>query len=1063
MNDYRSSIFTLKGHLCDVSVTCVTFKRRGTFFFDRARTVSFVWHSPMTTRPTRIRTQSQLLALALLVSISTAHLGYSQAAEGTGIISGRLYDEATGMGLVGVAVALPPSDRTTTSDQQGKYQFSKLPEGAYTLEASKDGFQGVRSTELTITSKEDISFDSALKAIPPAKTGGTDEVVQLEAFTVVAETGDAADAAGFTALRQNAAVSVDILSAKDMGKFTGSNVADLLIRVPGVSMARGGFAVIRGLSERYNVTTFDNLVLPSADPERQSVQLDLFPSALLESLMVRKNFSADLPGNTTGGAIQVYSSPIPIKRYAKITVGIRASEDQLKGDEFQSYRTSGDADLFALGTQDRLEMPQVGIAPTLPGNTYQTKPQAASVQAGDFPLGKKVLLAFGDRIESETKADRAWGYNVALAYDSKYENRLEHNRRSSVTNGSMATGSANPMPAPPLPNSFTQNITGIDYYESISSAQVQEGGLFALGYNLDAFNQFKLVGFLSQSGDDKAAFRKPSVAVGSPIYNGDTTNSSEPGVINSRNSLYYRERTLGTLALSGTHTFNDFNGATLEWQLAGIYADQIEPDRRDTDFAYDLNYDGLGNYDGTGLYTYSSLRFFRETRERQKVGDVVYTQPVSVPILSKDVIIKSGVGSAATSRTYKDRAIDSSSPIYNVSPTNEFLPDSSPDAFYRTYLLKPNGPAVRGSRDLDYVFTSFQIPIGAVKFVPGVRVERSDLQSIGGGVNAGSPQDTSFNFYNVARNQEILRADPARVAGRNISADIERTDALPAFSATYKLVESMNLRAAWSQTVARPSLREIGNYFTSDPDDRTQHGNAFLQYSEINNFDLRWEWFGEKGDLLAVSGFYKIVADPIEKITLRNGLNSIDLDTWINNPSEAKIKGIEFEARKSLAFIDDFFSGTSVGGNITFLSATVERTAKELKDKAPFFAPDSVPTERRLYDQPRWLVNADITQSFKQWGTSITLSAFASDSSLYLIQSTESSTNYDLYNDSFYRIDLSISQKLSKQSSIKFSVGNLADGERRIVYDPKEAYNTSTIYRTWHPGRTYSLSYSLDL
>jgi len=108
-------------------------------------------------------------------------------------------------------------------------------------------------------------------------------------------------------------------------------------------------------------------------------------------------------------------------------------------------------------------------------------------------------------------------------------------------------------------------------------------------------------------------------------------------------------------------------------------------------------------------------------------------------------------------------------------------------------------------------------------------------------------------------------------------------------------------------------------------------------------------------------------------------------------------------------------------------------------------------------------VNADITQSFKQWGTSITLSAFASDSSLYLIQSTESSTNYDLYNDSFYRIDLSISQKLSKQSSIKFSVGNLADGERRIVYDPKEAYNTSTIYRTWHPGRTYSLSYSLDL
>jgi TonB-dependent receptor len=1016
----------------------------------------------MATSPTRIRTQRQLLALALLVSISTAHLGYSQAAEGTGILSGRLYDEATGMGLVGVAVALPPSDRTTTSDQQGKYQFSKLPEGAYTLEASKDGFQGVRSTELKITSKEDVSFDSALKAVPPAKTGGTDEVVQLEAFTVVAETGDAADAAGFTALRQNAAVSVDILSAKDMGKFTGSNVADLLIRVPGVSMARGGFAVIRGLSERYNVTTFDNLVLPSADPERQSVQLDLFPSALLESLMVRKNFSADLPGNTTGGAIQVYSSPIPIKRYAKITVGIRATEDQLKGDKFQSYSTSGDADLFALGTQDRLEFPKKGTAPTLLGSTYQTKPQAASVQPGNFPMGKKVLLAFGDRIESTTKADRAWGYNVALAYDSKYENRTEHNQRSSVTNGSMATGSG-AAPGKPAPNPFSESTTGSDFYETISSAQVQEGGLVALGYNLNSFNQFKLVGFLSQSGDDKASFRNPSIKPGTPLYTGDLTNNDDYSSIGSRNTLYYRERTLGSLALSGTHTFTDLNGASIDWQLANIYADQIEPDRRDTTVLYNLNYDGNGDYDGTGKYTYGSVRFFRETRERQKVGDLTYSQPITLPNLQQDVIVKSGIGSAVTTRTYRDQALDSFDNTYNVSPTNIYLPDSSPDVYFTTYTKKAFGPPVRGSRDIDYVFSSIQIPVGKLKIVPGVRIERSALESVGGGVNPGSPSDTSFNFYNVARNQQILGVDPAKLLSGGISANIQRTDALPSITSTYKVGDNMNLRAAWSQTLARPSLREIGNYFTSDPDDRTQHGNAFLQYSEINNFDLRWEWFGEKGDLLAVSGFYKIVADPIEKITLRNGLNSIDLDTWINNPSEAKIKGVEFEARKSLAFIDDFFSGTSVGGNITFLSATVERTAKELKDKAPFFAPDSVPTERRLYDQPRWLVNADITQSFKQWGTSITLSAFASDSSLYLIQSTESSTNYDLYNDSFYRIDLSISQKLSKQSSIKFSVGNLADGERRIVYDPKEAYNTSTIYRTWHPGRTYSLSYSLDL
>jgi TonB-dependent receptor len=305
-----------------------------------------------------------------------------------------------------------------------------------------------------------------------------------------------------------------------------------------------------------------------------------------------------------------------------------------------------------------------------------------------------------------------------------------------------------------------------------------------------------------------------------------------------------------------------------------------------------------------------------------------------------------------------------------------------------------------------------------------------------------------------------------------VNGKIDETKVLPAAGITYRPIDGLSIRGAYSQTVARPSFREMGFYVSVDiGSNDLVIGNPQLGLSDVESWDGRLEYvWGETGDLVAFSGFYKTIENPIESVLLRDPLNFDDssaalFQTFFNNPNDATLWGIEVEARKSLDFFGvDFLKYFSLGGNFTYIDAEVKRSEVELQRSQAFFGVvegtkekfSSLNKKRRLFGQPEWIANADITFKHPDWGTTITFAYFgisdvldATGSAVLGRSGNVESGTIDRYVDEFYQLDLVTSQQFALPRdlgvfTLKFRVKNLTDTKRQLVYDTDQTSDQIT-------------------
>jgi len=346
-----------------------------------------------------------------------------------------------------------------------------------------------------------------------------------------------------------------------------------------------------------------------------------------------------------------------------------------------------------------------------------------------------------------------------------------------------------------------------------------------------------------------------------------------------------------------------------------------------------------------------------------------------------------------------------------------------------------------------------------------------------------------------------------------VNGEIDERFYLPSVGLTVRPLDGMTLRGAWSKTVARPSFREIGYYVTVEPGSDDQIvGNPQLGLSRVESWDARFEYvWGDRGDLVAVSWFKKSIEDPIESIVVRDEVNqeasSLALfRTFFNNPNEASLTGLEGEFRKDFGFVGTglrwlgrrlgweigglgFLDYLSVGGNYTWIDASVKRSEFERARFAAFFglAEGDVERfteyeeERRLFSQPEWIANANISFDHEEWGTKITLAYFAISDVLDAAGTAGQdrdgeirSATLDRYVDSFEQLDLVASQKLRFETflpnewripgalSFKMSIKNLTDSRRQIIYDDAQT-SQEIAERSFRLGRDYSFSIAYEI
>lgn len=326
-----------------------------------------------------------------------------------------------------------------------------------------------------------------------------------------------------------------------------------------------------------------------------------------------------------------------------------------------------------------------------------------------------------------------------------------------------------------------------------------------------------------------------------------------------------------------------------------------------------------------------------------------------------------------------------------------------------------------------------------------------------------------------------------------VNGTIDEQRYLPSLGVALRPIEGLSLRGAWSKTVARPSFRELGYYATVEPgSDDVTVGNPQLQLSDVESWDARVEYtWGPFGDLLAASWFQKDIETPVESILIRDPTNASLFGgpvfrTFFNNPNPADLWGIEAEFRKSIDFFGDagpdWLQYLSIGGNFTSIDAEVARSAEELRRAQPLFGVfpgnatmpadvavfDELSPTRRLFNQPEWIGNADVTFDHPDWGTRITVAYFAISDVLDAAGSAQLSGidvigyTLDRYIDSYDEWRATFSQTFDLPGdfgnlTFKASVKNFTDSTRRVLYDPDQLVD-DFVEREFKVGRDYDVS-----
>jgi TonB-dependent receptor len=1151
---------------------------------------------------------ASLVCAWLLVGVLAAPaLAQPQAAEApadSGVVAGRVLDSESGQPLEGVRVIVSwpapadgsePKEELQITGADGTFEFRSVPPGSYTLEGIKSGYGDTRLRNLEVKSGAVAQAELRMLASDAAPEAPPD----VEEFVVLGVKTEALEAS-----RQESDEMINTLSAAEISKYSASDIADVILRVPGVNVVEGQFAIIRGLEDRYSSTLYNSAPIPSPDPDRQSPQLDLFPSEIVSDLVVSKTFGPGLPSNSSGGSINVLTAAYPEEEY-EVSVKTKGGWNDNAIDRFLSHE-----DGTPVGDERD------------PLNTIEQE-YGGTIGGRSAWLGREVRY----RVLGN------WGvnYGTEVGFQEDREPR---------------TNTANP-PSGDLENGEL-SLSGGRFDLTSSKREEQMLGFGAFGFDFDqAGNHGVDVSLFWTKKDDEEVqleengffpdldYLQPNGPVdletqGSSVDFDSVWNGTVPGATvgnatlsswiaktrsstvdsPSRGPLWFSSfmesksfewhRDLLVPQINGRHAFDALPGFELRW--VGNYAGTSQ---KDSAYGARMRYEPCGFSEffvmacppgvtrielptrfpttvgalGPGKYVGSNDIFVNDNdiEETQWFGraDGDYETDVTDWLL---VGVNTGGWYEYAERDVKSSFLEQLNANLNGPPLCPVSTCDGEGAFQAVFgdtlqqlgrtlfnetTFQRDGENINPTRltDADAKREIQALNFGGkttfwedVDLLAGLRLENIYIESNNDPFQDDPPFDidlspsiypSKYLFFdrfgdNPARgeiprpppfNDEILGlkvalgpcrgpnpapgvappptpvspgtcvdlADRAEIE-QFLNGEIDETKYLPSAGVAWRPIEGLALRAAWSQTVARPSFRELLYYVSVEPaSDDLIVGNPQLQLSDVESWDARAEYvYGDYGDLFAVSAFYKTIEDPIESIIVRNpsdfgdALTTALFRTFFNNPNEATLWGVELEARKNFGFLreaqqidflgvgrglgfldQEFFEYLTIGSNFTWIDATVDRTDAELQRSIRFFPVGSGKTldkSRRLYGQPEWMVNADISFDHPDWGSSVTLAFYAISDVLDAAGAATIGRNaqveaitLDRYVDSFHTLDLIVRQELWSGLAIKLTAKNLTDSRREIVYDPAATSGKFT-ERSYHVGRdyTFELSYTFS-
>ena len=983
----------------------------------------------------------------LLVMLQASSIGVMAQAKPTGGIRGTVLDKELNAPLVGVRVVVVGTNVGVLTSAEGNFLISEVPVGTYSLSFTKSSYERQVITSVVVNAGR----------LTELKVEMGIEVVEMEELVVSGGEVEPAEETGLLDLRSEAVSFQDAISSDLISKAGASDVAGALKFVVGTSIVEGKYATVRGLSDRYTGTTLNGVRVPSADPRRRAVQVDLFPTGTVESLTVTKTFTPDLQGDFTGGGVDIRTKSVPDKLTFSVSMAAESNSLATHNEDYLTYEGGG-VPFGGPDAQDRA-LPKDANKPTCtptimancipnPPRTYRLKPSAtdmANAQTLD-----KLVRSFAPAMGVSQATP---GYNSGFAFVGG--NRWEVG--SGVTLGLL--GALNYVHK----YDFYQN--GINNNEFISLAgdplngserddsQGTEESLAGLLINFEVRageNQrygLNLIG--NQAAEDQARFQFQNLGAGSQQQN---------------QSLHYTQRLVTSIQLHGEQHFPSVKDLSLDWFYASNSTRQEEPDVR-----FFRNNFSTRTLEGTkpkdSTDPSNTRRIWRDVEEDnyQAAANVRKSFPTWGDL---PAMFQGGFRLDRTDRTYDQRSFSYNFPLQTQAGVNQAVRDNeekgkfhatSPDQLWTDVFTDPefiglapniviaapptkqeppapdqllwiilplaNDVDYTGDQKVDAVYGMVEFPFRSnLRAVAGVRFETTNISVV--------PTNEVTGKVEVI---EVLPSGDrglASVPEADAQAEIQEASLLPSVGLIWSIRQGMALRATASATVARPTFRELAPVATEEFIFGDEYvGNPDLTISKITNYDLRWEWFPQTGVVLSVSGFYKQISKPIQVITF--GVANRSFIQPINFPS-GKVSGLELEARTNFAWAHESLRGLSFGFNYAAIRSEAEVPESEQQALAPYDLDE--PTVR-LFGQPDKIWNVNLTFDWERSGTSAGIFYnFSGESLVTAAAAGLDSATPNVYLEPFKTLDVTVSQRLGKGFTLAFKGKNLQPQSVESIY-----------------------------
>ena len=937
-----------------------------------------------------------ILVLLFLISFTS----FSQTI--TGIVMDSDYNEP----LPFANVSVKGTKNGATTDIDGKFEIKVSP-GTYTVIFSFIGYTTIQLSEVIVKSNKETFLQVTLKP----------ESNQLDAV-IITTTSKKNSEASVLNLQKKSISLVDGLSIQSIKKAGDSDVAGAIKRVPGISVQGGKYIYVRGLGDRYSKTTLNGMELPGLDPDRNTIPMDIFPTNLIENILVKKSASSEIGADFTGGTVDInlkdfaFTPEYTVNFTAGYNPGMHFNKNFIADVKSSSDWRGKDDGLRDLPIDPNIALPPALFLPIQTAEeasvlTESTKKLTKNLkpiqQTSDLNYNFGFSASNGYKLKKD--GESSIGYIAAIGYKSEtsflddfYRANVIRTPNDGIQNELVQNGVLGTI------NTYLSTLLGVTYKDNKNKISVNFIDL--------------------QNGESNALNLARQTFIENPYW-------GEGSIIT------YTERNLRSIPITGRHTIGD-NLFTVEWKFAPSKSILSDKDFKRTIFETDA--DKSFYIIGPNPIA-SPSRLWRDLDEKSTVGKLDIEVPLQATSFSGK--IRLGASKISKERDFNSRKFDI---LYNGDSgifggdANAILADEniwvqSPNPFKRsdgTYIAGgPERTNVYNSESKnDAFYFSSELKFSEmIKAVIGVRFETYQLRYTGENLLGEKFENKLF---------------------------IDDKDLFSNINLIISPNEKSNVRVSYYKTTARPSFREASSAYLIDPVTETFFlGNPDIKSAYIDNYDLRYEFFGEKNEIFALSLFSKSFKNPIEIAVVSDDTPN---DFTARNNEKATVRGVEFELRKNILTLNNLTF--NVNTNISFISAKQTMNDDEYNSRVILAEPGQVISrERELQGQSPYMINVGLLASESEKEIEAGLYYNVQGATLEFVGAGGVP---DIYSEPFHNLDFSASKVFSGEKLTK----KITFRAKNILQDKTESYyilnkEKSNLFRSFSPGIIFSLGVSL--